>query len=433
MIKEMTVGLYTLGCKVSQYETEAIAEAFLARGFKVLPFSESCDFYVINTCTVTAESDRKSRQIIRRAKKKNPDARVLVCGCYSQRSPDELAAIPDVDAIVGTDNKLSLVDIALSLKAGERVISVTDIADAAFERMSITRAPRTRAYVKIEDGCESKCTYCAIPSARGPVRSKPREDVLNEVRTLCEGGSLEVVLTGIETGSYGVDFDEKYRLVDLLRELDSLGFARRIRLGSLAPELCGAEFAEGVGSLKSMVPHFHISMQSGSDKILRLMKRRYSRERAIENINRLRSLLPNAKFTTDLMVGFPGEEEEDFLDTVSFVKEAGIFDAHVFQYSRRHSTPASDLPSQVSEDVKASRSERLIDVVRCEKLSHLQGVIDERRELEVIFESRKDGVYIGHSAEFIEVECACHRDIRGMMLTCRPVSANGERLVVEIL
>lgn len=433
MIRQMTVGLYTLGCKVSQYETEAIAEAFEARGVRVLPFTEACDFYVINTCTVTAESDRKSRQIIRRAKKRNPEARVLVCGCYSQRSPDEVAAIPDVDAIVGTDNKLSLVDIALSLKAGERVISVTDISDAPFERMSITKAPRTRAYVKIEDGCESKCTYCAIPTARGPVRSKPREDVIDEVRGLCMGGTLEVVLTGIETGSYGVDFDEKYRLVDLLRELDMLGFARRIRLGSLAPELCGEEFAEGISKLHSMTPHFHISMQSGSDKILRLMKRRYTRERAITNINRLRSLLPNAKFTTDLMVGFPGEDEDDFLDTVSFVKEAGIFDAHVFQYSRRHSTPASCFDGQVSEDIKASRSERLIEAVRCEKLSQLQGVIDEGRVLEVIFESRKGGVCIGHSAEFIEVECACQRDIRGKMIKCRPVSINGERLAVEIL
>ncbi len=433
MIKTPSVGLYTLGCKVSQYETEAIAEEFERRGVRVLPFSEVCDIYVINTCTVTAESDRKSRQIIRRAKKKNPNARVLVCGCYSQRSPDEVAAIRGVDVVIGTDNKLSLVDIALSLGEGDRLVSVTDISHAPFEKMSITKAPRTRAYVKIEDGCESRCSYCAIPSARGPVRSKAPADVYDEVRVLCEGGVAEIVLTGIETGSYGADFPEKFTLANLLRELDFRGYAGRIRLGSLAPELCGREFAEEISGLKSIAPHFHISMQSGSDKILRLMKRRYNRAMALENISRLKRLIPDARFTTDLMVGFPCESEEDFLETMSFVREAGLLDAHVFQYSRRHSTPAAELEGQISEDIKAQRSERLIAAVRESRLDALRRVLDEARVLSVIFESRKGGVLIGHSAEFIEVCTHCQRDVRGQMLLCRPTGISDDRLIVEIL
>ncbi len=433
MTEKRTVGLYTLGCKVSQYETEAIAEAFERRGVKVLPFSQACDFYVINTCTVTAESDRKSRQIIRRAIRQNPNARVLVCGCYSQRSADEVAAIEGVSAVIGTQNKLSLVDIALSLNDGERYVCVTDIEDAEFEKMSITRAPRTRAYVKIEDGCESRCSYCAIPSARGPVRSKLPEDVIREVKELCDSGVQEIVLTGIETGSYGADFKERYRLVDLLRELDSLGAAKRIRLGSLAPELVGEEFARGIAGLSSIAPHFHVSMQSGSDKILRLMRRRYTRKGALDNINRLRALIPDASFTTDLMVGFPSESEEDFLDTLNFVTEAGLLDAHVFQYSRRHSTPAASFDGQVSEDIKASRSARLIAAARESRDACLKSVLDSGRTLSVIFESRKGTVFRGHSASFIEVEANSGCDVRGQMRDCRPIEIKDGVLVVEML
>ncbi len=433
MITRGSVGLYTLGCKVSQYETEAIAEAFESRGFEIRDFADECDFYIINTCTVTAESDRKSRQIIRRAKKKNPNARVLVCGCYSQRSPDEVAAIPDVDAVIGSQDKLSLVDIAISLRDGEKYRSVPDISCAEFEKMKITRAPRTRAYVKIEDGCESRCSYCAIPSARGPVRSKAPEDVIDEVRGLCAGGTREIVLTGIETGSYGVDFDRHYRLVDLLRELDALGLAERIRLGSLAPELVGREFAEGIAGLKTVAPHFHISMQSGSDKILRLMRRRYTRERALENINRLRSFIPDAHFTTDLMVGFPSESDEDFLDTVSFVKDAGLLDAHVFQYSRRHSTPAADFDGQIDEGVKAKRSATLIDEVRRGKEACLHRALTRGDIMSVIFETRRQNTYFGHTGSFIEVAAVSDTDVRTQMKKCRPLEVKDGILLVEIL
>ena len=430
-----TVGFYTLGCKVSQYESEAIAEEFMRRGFSVSDSSLPCDFYVINTCTVTAEGDRKSRQIIRRLKRKNPDAFVLVCGCYSQRSPEEVFSMPEVDAVIGTEGKMKLPDIALSLRAGERYISVGDLKDASFEPMTIKGAPRTRVYVKIEDGCEAKCSYCAIPSARGAVRSKPREAVIEEIKGLCDSGVREIVLTGIETGSYGKDFDNEYRLADLIMELESLGFPERIRLGSLAPELVGRDFADKVKGAKRLAPHFHISIQSGSDGVLRKMRRRYSRAQLLENIARLREYFPKAQFTTDLMVGFPGESEEDFLDTLSIVGEAGLFDAHVFAYSKRHGTDAALYGEQLSEAVKHERSERLIAKVKEAKQKALSDLLLSEKTLSCIFETRAvGGGFVGHSDSFIEVECLpTTDDLRGEIRACRPVGIKNEMLIVEII
>ncbi len=400
-----TVGLYTLGCKVSQYETEAIAERFAERGFEVRPFSSVCDAYVINTCTVTAESDRKSRQVVRRAISKNPSAVVAVIGCYTQRAPEETAAIDGVDVVLGTADKLSVVELVEERLASHlpRAVSVGSLDGAVFEPMRITSAPRTRAYVKIEDGCEAKCTYCAISGARGRVRSKPREDVISEVLGLAATGVREIVLTGIETGSWGVDLGDEYRLADLILDIDKLGCIDRIRLGSLAPELVGRGFAEKISGAKSMTPHFHLSVQSGSSRVLAAMKRRYNRDMALANIELLRKYIPRAQFTTDLMVGFPGESDEDFLKTVDFVRCARFIDAHVFAYSKRDGTPAASFSHQLPEAVKKARSAELIRVkneVRDEVLAELVG---RGEPLSCILEAYKDGVYTAHSDEFAEV------------------------------
>jgi len=432
----MRVGFYTLGCKVSQYETEAIAESFRARGYTVSGFDEVCDVYVINTCTVTAESDRKSRQVIRRAKKRNPDALVLVCGCYSQRSPEEVIAIPDVDAVIGSAGKMALVDIADRLRMGEsKILSVTDIDNEPFEKMSINGAARTRVYVKIEDGCECKCAYCAIPSARGRVRSKAREDVVREVEQLSKSGVCEVVLTGIETGSYGSDFDYEYKLSDLLLELDERRSCERIRLGSLAPELVGESFADRIKNLKSLAPHFHISVQSGSDNILRKMRRRYTRNTALDNIERLRKYIHGATFTTDLMVGFPGESEEDFLLTVDFVKRARFLDCHVFAYSKRYGTPAADFSDQVPENIKRERSERLIKECMLVRDSVLDGIIEDGAPLSCIFEMRDGEYFTGHSDTFVPVcvKNTLGEDLRGKMRTVQPVSRKDGLIFGELL
>ena len=431
-----SVGFYSLGCKVSQYETEAVAEAFEQAGFELRSFDEACDVYVVNTCTVTAESDRKSRQIIRRAKKNNPRGIVMVMGCYSQRSPDEVAKIDGVRAVIGTDNKLSLVRVATELLNNERdsYLSVTDVSVAAFEPMSVRRAERTRAYVKIEDGCECRCTYCAIADARGRVRSKPKDEVIAEVEGLSASGVREIVLTGIETGSYGRDFEGDYGLAELLCELDARGSAERVRLGSLAPEQIGKSFIEKVRDLKILAPHFHLSVQSGSDRVLRAMKRRYNRTQALDNIKMIRENIAGAAFTTDLMVGFPGETEEDFLDTVAFAKEARFIDAHVFAYSRRHGTPAADYPDQIDEATKHDRSERLIKVCHDVRDSVLTEIVERGEALSLILETYDGASYSAHADNFAEVQVASEcPNLTGEMVYAIPVSHKNGIITAKLI
>ena len=437
--KKYTVGLYTLGCKVSQYETEAVGEAFERAGYEIRPFDEVCDAYVINTCTVTADGDAKSRKYIRRAIRQNPKAAVAVMGCYSQRSPDEVAAIPGVGIVVGTADKMSLVERVGRMLAerenGAEVpprVAVLSLDGEKFEPMCITRAPRTRAYVKIEDGCECRCSYCAISDARGPVRSKSPSEVIAEVEGLARGGTREIVLTGIETGSYGADFDEKYDLADLICELNERRSCSRIRLGSMAPELLTRKFVTRVAPLPIMVPHFHVSMQSGADHVLRMMRRRYSRAMALENIAAIRELMPDAMLTADLMVGFPGETEADVLDTVDFVRRAELLDAHVFAYSRRARTPAADFPDQIPEEEKKRRSERLIAVKCAVRDEVLSRAVRSGRSLPVVFETRRANEYLGHSDSYIEVVVSASRDIRSEELTVIPESVRDGRIFGRI-
>ena len=377
--------------------------------------------------------------MIRRAIKKNPDAIVAVVGCYTQRTPDEVAAIEGVDIVLGTDAKMSVIPLVIELLKngkGRQTVSTTDVMKSDFEPMRIRTAPRTRAYVKIEDGCESKCTYCAISDARGRVRSKSREDVIAEVESLAASGIREIVLTGIETGSYGRDFDTGYRLADLISELDARHSCERLRLSSLAPELVGADFVEKIKNVKILAPHFHMSMQSGSDKVLRDMKRRYTVSRAIENMERLRSAFPDACFTTDLMVGFPGESEEDFLMTVDFVKRVRLLDAHVFAYSKRAGTPAATYPDQVDESVKRERSERLIAAKNEVRDSVLEEIVRAGKPLSAIVETLgDDGFYTAHSDSYVEIKLPpdnC-RDLHGEMVYVAPVSHKNGIVLAKLI
>ncbi|MBQ8414469.1 MAG: MiaB/RimO family radical SAM methylthiotransferase [Clostridia bacterium] len=304
---------------------------------------------------------------------------------------------------------------------------------ASFEPMCVKNAPRTRAYVKIEDGCECRCSYCAISAARGPVRSKQPEAVISEVEGLYKKGTLEIVLTGIETGSYGADFDKKYDLADLLRELDARHSCERIRLGSMAPELLSDSFVSSVAGLKIMVPHFHISMQSGSDNVLRGMKRRYNRSMALKNIARIRELMPDVMLTADLMVGFPGESEEDFLDTMRFVREARLLDAHVFAYSRREGTPAADYPNQIPEQIKHERSQRLISECAAVRDEILSEVVNSGRSLSCILESWRGGVYTAHSDSYIEVCVEGERGLTGSMVLVKPLRHENGKIYGKII
>ena len=430
-----TVALATLGCKVSQYETEAVGEAFEREGFRIVDFTDKADVYVINTCTVTAESDRKSRQMIRRVIRLNPDAVVMVVGCYAQTSADEIACIEGVSYVSGTNGKMLLPKEAMVLlkeKTAEPRVCVTSLEGAPFEEMSVFRAPRTRAYVKIEDGCECRCTYCAIPGARGNVRSKDPLAVLAEVEALAKGGTQEVVLTGIETASYGADLDN-YRLIDLLEMLDEKCSLSRIRLGSLTPEVMREDFVERISRLKKLVPHFHLSMQSGSDSVLRGMKRRYNTRMAADALQRLRRAIPSVQFTTDMMVGFPGETEEHFEETMAFTEEARFLDMHVFAYSRRKGTLAAAYADQIPEPIKKERSARLIALAARLREEALLAIIERGEPLSVLLETEENGVWHGHSDEFAPVAVHADASLHGALVRCMPKRLSDGEIVAELL
>ncbi len=424
------VGIMTLGCKVNQYESQAIAEEFERNGFTVGRFSEKCDVYVINTCTVTAESDRKARQMIRRAARHNPNAYVLVTGCYSQLNPFKASDIDGVDFVCGNSNKLRLVDAAIGLvasgeKNGKADIKVDNIMKAPLERMCITASERTRAYVKIEDGCDNRCAYCTVPLARGHVRSKAPAEVIAEVRGLVSNGYVEIVLTGIETASYGRDFDDGYTLADLLEEVDKIDGIRRIRLGSLDPALMKPEFVERLSRLEHLCPHFHLAIQSGSSKTLAAMRRRHSAEMSEKYIANLREKIPGVTFSADIIVGFPGETEEDFLECVEFARRVGFIHLHVFPYSKRAGTEAAEMENQVPEDVKSDRLARLEKAAAEVNFEQAKGYIGAMRE--VLFETSEDGISVGHTEDFLEVSVITQDELHGKLLTVKLNGFDGTR------
>ncbi len=435
-LKKPTVGILTLGCKVNQYESEAIAEAFEKKGFDAaLHGNDVRDAYVINTCTVTAESDRKAGQLLRRLRAKNPEALILMTGCFTQVAPERVAAMEGVDYVCGNTKKLSVVDaachlLALGQKPAKPLVEIGDVTGAPFEPMEITRFERTRAYVKIEDGCENRCSYCAIPGARGRVRSKPLADVVKEVTGLVNGGCREVVLTGIETASWGREL-AGVSLADLLEAVDAIPGIGRIRLGSLDPSLMKQDFVDRIAHLTHLAPHFHISMQSGSSGVLAAMKRKYNRDQALAGIRRLREAIPNAELTTDFIVGFPGETDADFADTLSLAREADFLSMHVFAYSRRAGTVAAALPCQIPSAVKKERSAALIalgaELHRRRLARALQTPVRE-----VLFESYENGLAIGHTDSFLEVAAPSpvplHSELRAVRLLCE----RDGRLMAEI-
>ena len=425
-----TVGIYTLGCKVNQYESEAIGEALAERGFVVQSAELACDVYVINTCTVTAESDRKARQFIRRALAHNREAFVLVTGCLAQVDAQSIRAIVGVDYICGNRNKMSLVEAACRLcECGQKnamaMLDVPSLDGSPFEPMSICRFGRTRAYVKIEDGCENHCTYCIIPAARGRVRSKPLCEVVREVTTLTLGGCREVVLTGIETASWGRDL-QSTSLADLLCAVDAIPDIGRVRLGSLDPSLMKQAFVDRIARLGSLCPHFHLSLQSGSDRVLARMKRKYNRTQALEAIERLRAAMPEVQFSTDVIVGFPGESEEDFEQTLDFVRRARFLTLHAFPYSRRAATPAARMPDQIPTAVKRARLSRLVSLAADIRREILQEIVLCGQAVSVLFESYEDGIATGHTDNFIELRVPCPHTLHATLRRVRPVAVSDD-------
>ena len=416
--------VYTLGCKVNQYESQAIAEALAEAGFEILDFHEKCDIYIINTCTVTAESDRKARQIVRRAWHQNTEAGIFVTGCYAQTQPEAVAKLPGVVYVCGSRNKLSVVTEALKYIDSVRplkediCICVSDVERDPFEKMSIRRAERVRAGIKIEDGCDNRCTYCAIPGARGRVASKPPQDVLAEAESLVRAGYCEIVLTGIETASYGKDLTG-VGLIDLLELVDRIPCLERVRLGSLDPSYLSMDVISRMSELIHLAPHFHLSVQSGSDAVLCKMKRRYRAETVARSVAEIRKYMPQVLFTADIIVGFPGETDAQFQETVSLVEQIGFLHVHVFPFSPRTGTVAAKMQEQVSEHVKRQRVAVLNDVQQRSEKRICRLEAEASRTYSVLFERHENGRNIGRAANFLEISVPGGEDLSGKIRTVR--------------
>ena len=359
-----TVAFHTLGCKVNQYETEAMEELFEDKGYTIVKSEDVADVYVINTCTVTNLSDRKSRQFIRKAKRVNEDSIIAVVGCYSQVSPGEVAGIQEVDVIIGTSERNKIVELCEKAKENNEVVNIVRSIknDNEFEKIDVNDIKsKSRAYLKIQDGCNQYCTYCIIPYARGPIRSRQLDDIIFETEKLAKAGFKEIILTGIHVASYGKDLD-KISLQEVLKSIGNIEGIERIRLSSLEPNLIDDNFMSTLMGIGKICDHFHLSLQSGSNTILKKMNRKYTREEYKEKIDIIRKYMPNAGITTDIIVGFPGETDEDFQDTLEFVKQVQFSKIHVFKYSKREGTPAATYADQVDGLIKNKRSEILINL-----------------------------------------------------------------------
>lgn len=407
-----TVAFYTLGCKVNQYETEAVTELFTSDGFKVVEFSEKADYYIINTCSVTSMSDRKSRQIIRRAKKTNPDSIIAVMGCYSQSAPDEVLDIDGVNLVLGTKDKGTIVKLVKKLDKTSKLNAVSSVKDNhEYEDLTINRTRgRTRAYIKIQDGCSQFCSYCIIPYTRGPVRSRCEKDIIEEIRTIADAGYKEAVLTGIHVASYGKDLGNT-SLEQLLCKVDKIENIKRIRLSSIEPMTLNSDFVNAIKGCKKLCPHFHISLQAGCDATLKRMNRHYTTAQFEEVVNGLRNAFDDCAITTDIMTGFAGETDEEFSETLDFINRIKFADAHVFQYSQRRGTPAARRPNQVAPEIKEARSKQVIEATTRTRDDFLAAQLGKTAE--VLFETlTDDGFYEGKTANYITVHVKSDTDIR---------------------
>ena len=407
-----TVALRSLGCKVNAYETEGIQQILQKNGYVIVPFDSKADIYIVNTCSVTNIADHKSRQMLHKARNTNPDAIVVACGCYVQTGLDTLRADPAIDVIIGNNVKSNILDILTTFEKertpgnGEPYICVKDMSDKLeYEEMQVgSYSDRTRGFVKIQDGCNRFCTYCVIPYARGRVRSRQQADIIREVSGMVADGCLEVVLTGIHISSFGTDRGES-ELLSLLRKLQEIEGLERIRLSSLEPGIITPEFVEGISKLPKVCQHFHLSMQSGSAGVLKRMNRHYSPDEYYEKVEMLREVYDDPAITTDVIVGFPGETPEEFVETCEFIKKVRFFELHVFKYSKRSGTKAAEMPGQIIERVKAQRSDILIDIGDDLAAEFMERHLGKRASvLTEEYRTVGDKLYLtGHTPEYINV------------------------------
>ena len=406
------VAFCSLGCKVNQYETNAMAQKFIEHGYEVVEFDEYADVYIVNTCTVTNVADRKSRQMLRRAKEINKDATLVACGCYAQVAKEELKKIPEIDLIIGNNEKNDIIQIVenhIAQKGAEDLVSDVMYKLDYVELGTTTYTEKTRAVIKVQDGCDRFCSYCLIPYARGHIRSRKIENVIEEIKKVVEEGINEVVITGIHIASYGRDFKgENIGLIDLLEEINKIQGLHRIRLGSIEPTIITNEFVERLSKLDKICDHFHLSLQSGCTETLKRMNRRYTTEEFRDVTKRLRSKFPNAALTTDIIVGFPGETDEEFNTTYEFLKEIAFYKMHIFKYSQRKGTKAAVMPNQVDGKIKEERSKKLIELSNENEYNYNKKYVS--KQVEVLFEEREGEYLKGHTTNYIVVKHKTDKD-----------------------
>ncbi len=427
------VAFYTLGCKVNQYETNAMKQKFMEENYEIVKFEQSADIYVVNTCTVTNMSDRKSRQIIRRVKEKNEKAILVVTGCYAQVAKEELEKIKKIDIVIGNQEKRDIVSYIKKYQK-ERQQSVSDILyEKEFAEFgTISYTDKTRAVIKIQDGCDRFCSYCIIPYARGRIRSRKQEEVVQEIKEIAKKGIKEVVITGIHLASYGRDVKNEFLLLNVLKEVNDIQEIKRIRLGSLEPTLMKREFILELAKLEKVCDHFHLSLQSGCNSTLERMNRRYSVEEFEKGINFIRKNYPNVSLTTDIIVGFPGETEEEFKNTYKFLEKMQFYKMHIFQYSPRKGTKAALMSEQISSEIKEKRSRILIELSNKNQERQNEKYIG--KELEVLFEEQ-DGQYLkGHTSNYVMVYVKWNNvSLENTIKKVRIKGLLGENLMGEII
>lgn len=413
-----TVSFYTLGCKVNQYETNAMEQQFIKNNYEIVENTQKADIYVINTCTVTNMAERKSRQMLRRVKEINPSAVLVVCGCYAQVAKNELEQIPEIDIILGINEKNEIVQIVENymekMAEKDKRSQEAEIDDVSKQKEfldfgDVTYTEKNRAVVKVQDGCNMFCSYCIIPYARGRIRSRKIESVVSEIEKIANEDIKEVVITGIHVASYGKDFDnentsKKIRLIDLLEAINKIDGIDRIRLSSLEPTIVDEEFATRLSKLDKICDHFHLSLQSGCDETLKRMNRKYTTQIYRDAVATLRKYYPEASFTTDVIVGFPGETDEEFAKTYEFLKEIDFYRLHVFKYSPRRGTVAEKMPNQIDGNKKEERSNKLIELSNSTENKHNQSYIG--KTVKVLFEEFEDGFFKGHTTNYMMVKVA---------------------------
>ena len=428
-----TVAFITLGCKVNQYETNNMIQQFLQKEYKIVESTEKADIYIVNTCTVTNMSDRKSRQMLRRVKELNHKAIVVACGCYVQVAKEEIEKIEEIDLVLGNNEKKEIVKIIEEyIKENKKHTEIGDVMHQKeyVELGETTYTEKTRAVIKVQDGCDRFCSYCIIPYARGRVRSRKPKKIIEEIIKIAQKGIKEVVITGIHIASYGKDFKEEYKLIDLLEEINQIKGIQRIRLGSIEPLLITEEFVARLSNLEKICHHFHLSLQSGCDETLKRMNRRYTIQEFKEIVRRLRKAFEDVILTTDIIVGFPQETQKEFDKTYQFLREIKFYKMHIFKYSPRKGTKAAQMTGQVDGKIKEERSQKLIELSNKKEKEYHEKYLG--KEVEVLFEEEKNGYYQGHTKNYILAFMKSQENLENKIIKAKCMDTDTDHILLEV-